>query len=77
MDAQREDNMAIMVSLSDWSRKDMTWWRMVLPMFSGKCRLTDPDRRPTGEAIQIYSDAAAGSMDHIGRGLGFWCVRRG
>ena len=42
----------------------------MLPMCNRRTRLQDPDRKPRHSAIKVYSDAAGGSLDHLGHGVG-------
>ena len=63
-------DLETLVSLSDWTRADLSWWRLVLPLCSRRTRLQDPDRRPLPTAVHIFPDAAGGSMDSLGRGVG-------
>ena len=69
-DANQSDDMSKMISLADWTRADLTWWKTVLPLFNGKTKLRDPDRKPMPSALQAYSDAAGGSSQTAGRGVG-------
>ena len=64
------ENLDNNVTLSNWTRSDLCWWKLVLPMFSNRTRLPDPDRRPQPKPVEVFSDAAGGTMDHLGRGLG-------
>ena len=67
---QWNDDLERMVSLSDWTRADLTWWRVMLGVCTRKTKLPDPDRRPGMQALSVYPDAAGGSMDSLGRGVG-------
>ena len=64
------ENLESMVTPSDWTRCDLSWWKLSLPLCSKRTRLTDPDRRPLPSALKIYPDAAGGTLDHLGRGVG-------
>ena len=56
--------------MSDWTRHDLAWWKLVLPLFSGNSKLQDPGRRPLVSALKIFSDAAGGSRDKLLNGGG-------
>ena len=58
------------VNLTDWTRADLSWWKLVLPLFNRKTKLQDPDRRPEPRALRAYTDAAGGSLHGQGRGVG-------
>ena len=70
MDSHQTGELETMVSLSNWTRHDLAWWKLVLPLCSGHSRLQDPDRQPGASALEIYSDAARGSRDSLGNGVG-------
>jgi hypothetical protein len=70
IDAHQTEDLDSMVVISDWTRKDLSWWKLVLPLCNKRTKLQDPDRRFLPSAIQIYSDAAGGSIDSLGNGVG-------
>jgi hypothetical protein len=70
MDSHQTDQLDSMVELSDWTRSDLAWWKLVLPLCNQRTKLQDPDRRFLSSAVKIYSDAAGGSMDTLGNGVG-------
>ena len=59
-----------MVTLTDWTRADLYWWKTVLPLFNAKTKLMDPDRKPMSTALKAHTDAAGGSLHSCGRGVG-------
>ena len=62
-------DMNTLITLSDWSRQDLHWWLNTLPIvIGGKIPMTDLSPNP--KAIRIYTDAAGGSSDSKGRGIG-------
>ena len=62
-------DMNIQVTLSNWARQDLRWWLIALPiLIGGKIPKTDLNPRP--DAIKIYTDAAGGSSESEGRGIG-------
>jgi hypothetical protein len=69
-DAHQTEELESMVSLADWTRQDLAWWKVVLPLCNNRTVLQDPDRRPRPSALHVYSDAAGGSMDTLGNGVG-------
>ena len=70
MDSHQTDELDSMVELSDWTRSDLAWWKLVLPLCNQRTKLQDPDRRFLSSAVKIYSDAAGGSIDTLGNGVG-------
>ena len=63
-------DMDKMVGLTDWTRADLSWWKLVLPLFNNKTKLQDPDRKYESGALQAHTDAAGGSLHGHGRGVG-------
>jgi hypothetical protein len=70
MDSHQTDDMESMVELGDWTRADLSWWKLVLPLCCRRTSLQDPDRRVRPSALKIYSDAAGGSIETLGNGVG-------
>ena len=69
-DSHQTEDLEAMVTVSDWTRADLAWWKLVLPLCNKRTKLQDHDRRPRPRALQVYSDAAGGSMDTLGNGVG-------
>ena len=59
-----------MVSLREWTRADLFWWKISLPLYNNKTKLQDPDRKPEPHALKAYTDASGGSNDKSNRGVG-------
>ena len=68
--ANQTDVMAARVSVSDWCRSDLFWWKQALPVCSYRSPLVDPDRRPGPSALVSHTDAAGGSLRSFGKGVG-------
>ena len=68
--ANQTDVMTARVSISDWCRSDIHWWKQALPVYSFRSSLVDPDRRPGPHAVVSHTDAAGGSTKSFGRGVG-------
>ena len=67
----RRDELDELVHLGDWVCSDLEYFRVTLPAYSGRARLVDPDEGPDlYRAVHCYSDAAGGSADSVGRGVG-------
>ena len=58
--ANQTDVMTARVSVSDWCRSDLFWWKRALPVYSFRSGLTDPDCRPGPLAVVSHTDAAGG-----------------
>ena len=39
-------------------KADLYYFSLVLPVYSGKAKIQDPDRKPDWGAIESYTDAA-------------------
>ena len=61
LDANQTRDLSVIVVLSEWWKSDMFWWKSVLPVFSYRTALTDPDRKPTPDALISLTYAAGGS----------------
>ena len=70
MAANQTEVMSARVSVSDWCRSDMFWWKQALPVYSLRTCLMDPDRRPGPLAVVSHTDAAGGSRRSFGKGVG-------
>ena len=46
------------------------YFSLVLPLYSGRVRLQDPGKKPDWWALESHTDAAGGSRDSLGRGVG-------
>ena len=69
--SNKPEDMEKMIKLSDWCCRDLEYFRVVLPVFSHRSKLQDPDRQADlHSAIQCFSDAAGGSRESLGRGVG-------
>ena len=68
--ANQTDVMTARVSVTDWCRSDLFWWKTALPVYSNRSALMDPDRKPSTSAIVAHTDAAGGTMRSFGRGVG-------
>ena len=65
-----KEDMEKVVTVSDWCRADLWYFSLVLPAYGRRTVLQDPDRRPDTWAIKSFTDAAGGSKENIGRGVG-------
>ena len=57
------------ISLSQWTRDDLEWCKVALPIYNGG-KIPNPDIRYGPRAVRIYTDAAGGSTEYSGRGIG-------
>ena len=66
------------VKLGEWCCSDLYYFFLVLPVFSHRTQLEDPDRKADlHTALHCYSDAAGGSRESLGRGVGVVMVPLG
>ena len=65
-----KSKMDDVVAVDDWCRADLHYFSVVLPTYSRRTKLQDPDRKPDSWAIQSFTDAAGGSVESKGRGVG-------
>ena len=65
-----KQDMEEVVEVEDWLRADLEYFAVVLPVYSHRTRLQDPDRKPDCWALESHTDAAGGSKDSLGRGVG-------
>ena len=63
-------DMEKIVTVDEWCRADLFYFSLVLPAYSSRTRLTDPDKKPDTWALKSHTDAAGGSSDSKGRGVG-------
>ena len=63
-------DMEKMVEVDEWCRADLFYFSLVIPVYSHRTKLTDPDRKPDSWAVKSYTDAAGGSVQSLGRGVG-------
>ena len=62
-------DMNMMIKLDEWSCSDLNYFRLALPVFSGRTKLQDPDKKADlHSAIQCFSDAA-GEANQSFRGV--------
>ena len=64
------NEMENMVTVDDWCRADLMYFALVLPTYSSRAKLQDPDRKPDTWAVKSYTDAAGGTTESRGRGVG-------
>ena len=58
------------VKLTDGFKKQIYFWFTMIKLCSGRGKLTNPDKSLPPWAIEVYTDAAGGSMNTIGLGVG-------
>ena len=63
------DKSAI-VHLSANCREQLYWWWLMLPVCSGRTPITRPDMPLSPLAIPAYTDAAGGTLNAVGHGVG-------
>ena len=61
---------ATQVKLTDGFKKQIYFWFTMIKLCSGRGKLTNPDKSLPPWAIEVYTDAAGGSMNTIGLGVG-------
>ena len=61
------------VEVSDDCRRQLRFWELALLACNGRLSIPDPDSRLPPWAVDIYTDAAAGTLDSPGRGSGGVC----
>ena len=59
-----------LVDISSNLKRQLTFWRQMLPVCSGATAIPDPDDFIPAWAVDVYSDAAGGSSTKIGHGVG-------
>ena len=65
-----KEDMENVLEVSEWLLADLQYFSLVLPVYSGRSQLQDPDRRPDWWALESHTDAAGGSRESLGRGVG-------
>ena len=65
-----KEDMEKMVKVDDWLERDLYFFSLVLPTYSRRAMLQDPDRRAMAGSSKAYTDAAGGSRTNLGRGVG-------
>ena len=65
-----KEDMGKIVEIDDWCEKDLGYFALVLPVYAHRTVLQDPDRRPMAGVVSSHTDAAGGSMESVGRGVG-------
>ena len=65
-----KEDMEKMVQVEEWLEKDLCFFSMVLPVYSRRTELQDPDKRAMAGSPKAYTDAAGGSRTNVGRGVG-------
>ena len=74
-----DEDLGREIQLSDWARAEAWYWRCLLPFCARKVVLPNPDFCHPPWALHAYTDAAGGSIDNLGRGVGaviapdWWC----
>ena len=61
------------IEITECLRNQLTYWRVLLPVCSGRIRIPDPDEGMPAWTLEAYSDAAGGSMTNRRLGLGAVC----
>ena len=64
------ENLDEVLEVDDWCRADLHYFSLTLPAYSRRTKLQDPDKRPSPWSIKSYTDAAGGSTESMGRGVG-------
>ena len=59
-----------MVHLSPALKRQLRFWREILPVCSGAVAIPDPDDCLPPWALEVFSDAAGGTLTKRGRGVG-------
>ena len=73
-----KEELDMTIRLSEWCCSDLYYFKLVLPVFSHRARLQDPDRKADlHSALHCYSDAAGGSRESLGRGVGAVIISTG
>ena len=65
-----KEDMEEVVKVEEWLKADLEYFLIVLPVYSKRTKLQDPDKKPDWWAIESHTDAAGGSKDSLGRGVG-------
>ena len=65
-----KEDLERVVEVDDWLERDLYFFSIVLPAYSRRAELQDPDRRAMAGSPKAYTDAAGGSRIKVGRGVG-------
>lgn len=63
-------DLSAMINLWEWCKEELYWWYTYLPVYSGKAKIPDPDYSLPMSALQGFTDAAGGSLESWGNGIG-------
>ena len=64
------------VEVEDYCRRQLEFWELVLLACNGRLSIPDPDIALPPWAVDVYTDAAGGTLDSLGRGSGGVCGGR-
>ena len=64
------DDRHHLVPLSVGLKRQLQFWRQILPVCSGAAAIPDPDDGLPPWAVEVFTDAAGGTLSHKGRGVG-------
>ena len=53
-----------------WCKEEINWWYTYLPVYSGRAPIPDLNYNLPLSALQGFTDAAGGSLDSWGNGIG-------
>ena len=65
-----DEDLGREIQLSDWARAEAWYWRCLLPFCARRVVLPNPDLCHPPWALHAYTNAAGGSIDNLGRGVG-------
>lgn len=68
--ARKKDGAIV---IDDRLRSQLVYWRVLLPVCSGRIPIPDPDLGMPAWTLEAYTDAAGGSLRKPGQGLGGVC----
>ena len=60
-------DMEKMVEVDEWCRADLFYFSLVIPVYSHRTKLTDPDKKPDSWAVKSYTNTVGGSVQSLGR----------
>lgn len=64
------ENLRAMINIWDWCKDDISWWHTFLPVCCRRTSLPDPEYTLPITAMWGYTDAAGGSLEYLGNGVG-------
>ena len=72
------DDKDFVVKITDELRSQLEFWRTVIPLCNGFISIPDPDPFMPPWTIEVYTDAAGGTVSSAGHGVGavagtWWC----